>query len=170
MPADLQPLHEEHQELRPHIEQLREAADAVGGPWSDVAPLVDDALGFLQHHLAPHADAEDAALYPVVQRVMRSPLATATMSRDHLEVHDLTARLRAARETVGDGDPDPSSERELRRLLYGLHALVSVHFAKEEEVYVPLLEASLSPEQAAQMFSAMQAAATASAGAHGHVH
>ncbi len=92
------------------------------------------------------------------------------MSRDHVEVHDRTARLRAVRETVAAGGPDPSSERELRRLLDGLHALVTVHFAKEEEVDVPLLEASLSPEQAAQMFSAMHAAATASGAGHGHAH
>jgi hypothetical protein len=49
-----------------------------------------------------------------------------------------------------------------------LHALVTVHFAREEEVYVPLLEASLSPDQAAQMFSAMHAAATASRAEQGH--
>jgi iron-sulfur cluster repair protein YtfE (RIC family) len=92
------------------------------------------------------------------------------MSRDHVEVHALTAALRSVRESVGGDGPDPSAERELRRLLYGLYALVTVHFAKEEEVYVPLLEAALSPEQATAMFSAMQAAATAAGAAHGHTH
>ena len=30
---------------------------------------------------------------------------------------------------------------ELRRLLYGLHALLKLHMAQEEESYLPLLEA-----------------------------
>ncbi len=47
----------------------------------------------------------------------------------------------------------------LRRVLYGLYALVKVHFAKEEEVYLPLLDARLSPAEARQMFAALEAAA-----------
>jgi len=34
-----------------------------------------------------------------------------------------------------------------KRLLYSLHALLRVHFAKEEEVYVPVLQRSLTPEE-----------------------
>jgi hypothetical protein len=43
--------------------------------------------------------------------------------------------------------------------LYGLYALVKVHFAKEEEVYLPILEERLSPEEAKEMFEAMENAA-----------
>jgi len=160
MSADLTPLRDEHRELRPHIDGLRAAGDAVGAePWPAAAAAVDAALDFLEHHLAPHASAEDAALYPEVQRVMGAAQATATMSRDHVEVHSLTASLRAARGRAGDAGPDPAGERELRRLLYGLHALVTVHFAKEEEIYVPLLETTMTDEQARAMFTAMGHAA-----------
>ncbi len=37
-------------------------------------------------------------------------------------------------------------------------ALVSVHFAKEEGIYLPLLDARLTAEEAAQMFAAMERA------------
>ena len=47
----------------------------------------------------------------------------------------------------------------LRRVLYGLYTLVKVHLAKEEEVYLPLLDARLSPAEARQMFAALEAAA-----------
>lgn len=47
----------------------------------------------------------------------------------------------------------------MRRLLYGLEALVTVHFAKEEEIYVPVLEAAMTAEQAEAMFAAMGHAA-----------
>ena len=48
---------------------------------------------FSAHHLIPHAQAEDQALYPVVARVMGVPEATATMRRDHVEVGRLTEEL-----------------------------------------------------------------------------
>jgi ADP-ribosylglycohydrolase len=40
-----------------------------------------------------------------------------------------------------------------------LYALVRVHFAKEEEVYLPLLDARLNADEAHAMFEAMEAAA-----------
>ena len=55
--------------------------------------------------------------------------------------------------------------KALRRVLYGLYALVKVHFAKEEEVYLSILDARLTPEEAHRMFEAMEEAAR---GAKGH--
>jgi hypothetical protein len=52
-------------------------------------------------------------------------------------------------------------------VLYGLYALVKVHFAKEEEVYLPLLDARLQPREAREMFAGMEEAAHA-AKVHAH--
>ena len=52
-------------------------------------------------------------------------------------------------------------------MLYGLYTLVKVHFAKEEEIYLPLLDARLTAAEAREMFLAMEAAA---AEAKGHQH
>ncbi len=49
--------------------------------------------------------------------------------------------------------------QSLRRVLYGVYALLKVHFAKEEEVYLPILDRWLTPESAQQMFESMEAAA-----------
>ena len=43
-------------------------------------------------------------------------------------------------------------------MLYGLYALVSLHFAKEEEIYTPILERSLSVAEADAMFASLTAA------------
>jgi hypothetical protein len=51
-------------------------------------------------------------------------------------------------------------------VLYGLHALIGEHFAEEEEVYLPLLEERLTPEEARALFRDMEAAAGAQH--HGH--
>jgi hypothetical protein len=41
-----------------------------------------------------------------------------------------------------------------------------VHFAKEEEIYLPLLDNALSPAEAEAMFAAMEAAAAVAKAAH----
>jgi iron-sulfur cluster repair protein YtfE (RIC family) len=161
MPATMAPLRAEHRELLPHIEELRVAAEAVGtAPPERVVALVDRCGSFLTDHLIPHAKAEEAALYPVVQKVMGAPRATATMSRDHQEVGRLAAELQDLRARLAAGTVDGSLAADLRRVLYGLYALVKVHFAKEEEVYVPLLEERLRPDEAEAMFTAMHEVVT----------
>ena len=166
-----QPLREEHKELLPHIESLKAAGDAVSElATPELLEAIDGAYAFLIHHLIPHAQAEDKALYPVVQKVMGAPEATATMSRDHVEVGRLTTELGELRALLGTGSLAPGQAKDLRRVLYGLYALVKVHFAKEEEVYLPLLDARLTQGEAHAMFETMEAAAKEAKGEHVHVH
>ena len=158
-----QPLRDEHRELVPHIEALRAVADEVGDvPLAQTRQRLDEAYAFLTRHLMPHAQAEDSALYPVVARAMGAPEATATMSRDHEAVGRLVDELAALRQEAEAGRLDRQGERALRRVLYGLYVLIGVHFAKEEEIYLPLLDDRLSAEDAAAMFEAMDEAG------HGH--
>jgi iron-sulfur cluster repair protein YtfE (RIC family) len=163
-----QSLRDEHKELFPHIESLKLAGMAVHGTLSQASlNLIDEAYAFLTTHLLPHAHAEEAALYPIVQKVMGSPHGTATMSRDHVEVEALTRELALLRSQVSATEIGVKQANELKRVLYGLYTLVKVHFAKEEEVYLPLLDASLTPEDARKMFEAMEAAAGE---AKAHIH
>ena len=155
-----QPLREEHQELLPHIEAILRVAEQIGErPVDEVRAGVDEVYDFLAHHLKPHAEAEEAALYPAVQRALGSPDATKTMSRDHVEVGRYIAELAALRDTL-NGPTLPSDQvKDLRRVLYGVYALVHVHFAKEEEVYLPILDKWLTPESARELFDVMESAA-----------
>lgn len=163
-----QPLRDEHRELIPHVEVLRAVADSVGqASIESLGQGVEGVLEFLRHHLIPHAEAEDRALYPVVGKVMGAPAATATMSRDHVEVGRLTDELASLRAELPRTTLDEARARALRRVLYGLYALLKLHFAKEEEVYLPLLDARLSPEAARDMFEAMEEAAKRAKGRHG---
>jgi len=157
-----QPLRAEHQELLPHIESLREIAGEVGvTSTSRLRADVDEALEFLEGHLVPHAHAEEAALYPVVARVMGAPAATATMSRDHVEVGRYVQRLIELRDRLTGDELAGGLAHDLRGALYGLYALLRLHFAKEEEVYLPLLDERLTQNEAVHMFEAMEEAAAA---------
>lgn len=160
-----QPLRDEHKELIPHIEQILKVADSLpDAPLEQLRVGIQEVYEFLAYHLIPHAQAEEAALYPVVQQVLGSPEATRTMSRDHVEVGRYVEELDELRE-----DLSARNTKSLQRVLYGLYALVKVHFAKEEEVYLPILDERLSPEQAQAMFEAMETAAgQAKQAAHAH--
>src|SRR5574340_386750 len=115
-----QPLRDEHKELIPHIEMLREVADQIGtAPKSILMQRVSEASTFLEHHLIPHAQSEEKALYPTVGRLMNAPMATATMSRDHIEVGRLTEELAALVKHDSGTSISASQENDLRRVLYG---------------------------------------------------
>jgi hypothetical protein len=104
------------------------------------------------------------ALYPAVQKVLGSPDATRTMTRDHVEVGRYIEELAQLQYDLA-----PRNFKALQRVLYGLYALVKVHFAKEEEVYLPILEERLSPEEAKAMFETMEnAASRAKHAVHAH--
>ncbi|MFT3891750.1 MAG: hemerythrin domain-containing protein [Anaerolineales bacterium] len=154
-----QPLREEHKELFPHVDSIRQVAESIGeATLTEVRRGVEEVYNFLANHLKPHAEAEEAALYPVVQQVLGSPDATKTMSRDHVEIGRYIEELAALKANLREPFP-PVQAISLRRVLFGVYALVKVHFAKEEEVYLPILDQRLSPESAQEMFERMEAAA-----------
>ena len=151
-----QPLRDEHKELIPHIEKILAVADSIPeAPLEQIHDGVKEVYEFLAYHLIPHAQAEDEALYPAVQKVLGSRDSTRTMSRDHLEVGHYITELARLQQGLS-----PQNFKELQRVLYGLYALVKVHFAKEEEVYLPILEERMTPEEATKMFQAMENAAS----------
>ena len=98
-------------------------------------------------------------MYPAVGRVLGADQATATMRRDHTEVGRLTDELAAIRSQMGGRTLEPTEAKALRRVLYGLYAIIKLHFAKEEEIYLPLLDVGMSAHELEQMFAAMEEAA-----------
>ncbi len=73
----------------------------------------------------------------------------------------MSAVLGELRGKVDARELPPADQSELRRVLYGLHVLVKPHVKKEEDAYLPLLDARLTPEQAGEMFERMESAAAA---------
>lgn len=167
----MEPLRAEHRLLLPQVVALAEVGDAIGlAPAAVQRARVDAAQRFLADQLIPHATAEDAVLYPEVDRLLGwkgGTRATDTMRRDHLEVVRLTERLGWLRERLQAATLEPDEEVELRRLLYGLHAVVVLHFAKEEAVYLPLLDRALTADEAEALVERLERASGGSAAAQG---
>jgi hemerythrin-like domain-containing protein len=141
----------EHAQLMPHLAHLDQAAAAMASlADDDVRRRLVELVGFLRQHLLDHAEAEERDLYPVVERLLRSlGGGTATMSRDHRAITAKVEALERLSSVLEQGSSvAPADRTEAARLLWGLAALLENHFAKEEEVYLPLLERGLLPEEA----------------------
>lgn len=124
---------EEHRHLLAQVGRIRLTAGEVADvPVEEREALVAGALDFLRTSLVPHAEWEEQVLYAAVGEALGNPAATATMVRDHVAIARMIEAL---------ADADPADTARLQELLYGLHALITVHFEKEEEVYLPVLEA-----------------------------
>jgi hemerythrin-like domain-containing protein len=131
----------EHQRLRGDVERLRTAADALGTePPEPALARVRAVHAFLVEELLPHEEAEDVELYPVLARVLGGDDPTGAMSRGHAEIAHLIRRLGRLLDDIGPEGPAPEDVQELRRVLYGLHAVLRLHFAQEDEGYFSLLE------------------------------
>ena len=102
---------------------------------------------FLVDELLPHEKSEDDRVYPLVATLIGGEDPTAPMSRGHLEIARLVRVYSRLLEEIGDDVPDAEDLRELRRVLYGLHAILKLHFAQEEELLASLTTDLLAPIQ-----------------------
>jgi len=58
-----------------------------------------------------------------------------SMERAHMEIDHLARVFAHTLEDLPDEGPGPEDLVDLRRVLYGLHAVLRLHFAQEEEAY-----------------------------------
>ena len=135
----------EHDELRDPLSSLRETADRLSAASDEtssaVLPTLRRVHTFLIERVLPHEHAEETQLYPALAGPLGSSEATATMSRTHAEIDRLTARIGthlALAEATGGIRADQRDD--LLACLYGLHAVLRLHFIQEEENYFVLAD------------------------------
>ena len=79
-------------------------------------------------------------LYPVLAHVLGGEDPTGTMSRGHAEITHLVRRLGRLVDDVPPSGPEADDFQELRSALYGLYAVLQLHFAQEDEGYFSMLD------------------------------
>ncbi|WP_050064576.1 heavy metal translocating P-type ATPase [Rhodococcus sp. RD6.2] len=139
----------EHDAMRDRLGVLRDTAQlvAAGDDPHRTALLLRRADDFLVDTLLPHEQAEETQLYPALASPLGSSEATATMSRMHAEIARLGRRLHTHRCRMEEDDElDPARSEDLLACLYGLHALLRLHFVQEEENYFVLSGINDSPD------------------------
>ena len=147
MARPTEPFRDEHEQLLEHIEHVRQAAREMPR-LSEVErdDLRKRILGFLRGTLLPHAKAEEEILYPAWAELIGFADAAVPMVHDHEAIVARVERLEGV---------DASDLDTLQELLYGLYALISVHFRKEEDLQLPAFDAA--PEVAARVLERMGA-------------
>ena len=128
----------EHDSFKPIVEQVRAVADSLTSENCDLAPAWG-LLHRLESETIPHERAEQQQLYPVLARAMGGADPTGALSRGHAEIEYQVGRLCRLLEELANTPPEPEDVVELRRLLYGLYAVLRLHNAQEEEVAFTLV-------------------------------
>ncbi|MHB1613229.1 MAG: heavy metal translocating P-type ATPase [Actinomycetes bacterium] len=135
--------------LRPALAQLREIADGLD-PADPAGSLQRAVVAYdlLRDQLLAYEQAQERELYPLLGTALGTPTSPggevgATLRRAHAEFAHQTRRLGrvlAEAGALGDGPvlADEEDVREVVRLLYGLYALLGLHYAQEQESYFVL--------------------------------
>ncbi|MGZ4592671.1 MAG: heavy metal translocating P-type ATPase [Actinomycetes bacterium] len=135
-------LRAEHDAVLPLIEQIRSLADRLPTHGCDLTP-VWALLSRLEGELIPHERADERLLVPLVDRALGGRDATAALSRTHAEIEHQVSRLRRLLVGIDNETVQPEDVVELRRLLYGLYAVLRLHNAQEEEGAFSLVPTSV---------------------------
>ena len=140
---------DEHREFIPWLARIRTVADRLES-YSPVEARdeLQQIRWFLTERLPQHEEEEEAAVYPVVSRLMGGEDPMGTMARAHLEIDHLSRVFVHLVDDVPPEGPAPEDLVDLRRVLYGLHAILRLHFAQEEEAYSWLASEVLESEEA----------------------
>jgi len=131
MPEPAQDIRERSSELRQGVESVRALADSVGtAASSDIREGLDRLDTFLSTRLLTHI----SSLREALGDSEGSPLA---LELAHLAT--FADEVSWLRKKVGGRDLAIGTANAAKRVLYGLYALIKLHFAMEDEVYLPRL-------------------------------
>jgi heavy metal translocating P-type ATPase len=126
----------EHREFAPELVRVRWVADRLGQlPPDEVRRELEAVRRFVVERLPQHEEEEEEAVYPVVARLMGGEDPMSSMARAHIEISHLARVFRQLLDDLPEEGPTPDDLVDLRRVLYGLHAILRLHFAQEEEAY-----------------------------------
>jgi hypothetical protein len=147
--------HEHHERLLERVNRIPDMADALLGAKPEEALTSIAAMReFLTGTLLPHMEAAERALYPQLERMFQNRHSMAPMRREHDRIRELVGEFG----TLVDKDASTMSlgrTLALRRVLYGLYALLKVHLA-EEEAYLRIVQRGVSEDIADAVTAALE--------------
>lgn len=125
-----------HRTLRPRISELASLAARL----DSLAPQearrqLEDLRQMLENELLPHEREEQATAYPLVAQLLPEEDPTGPLIQTHHEIRRLSRLFARLVMQLPPEGPQKEDLRDLRRILYGLHAILTLHFAQEEELY-----------------------------------
>lgn len=129
-------LADDHARLRPSVARLASLAATIDTlPCAVVLAELKSLQSSLEHELWPHEQSEQQTAYPQVRRLLYPDDPTGPLIHTHHEIRRRIRLLGRMLQQLPAQGPDVFDLRELRRALYGLHAVLCLHFAQEDELY-----------------------------------
>jgi heavy metal translocating P-type ATPase len=129
----------EHRVLQPRLAELVSlAAELERLPPSEARLRLQRVREMLERHLLPHELEEQRSAYPVLGQLYGREDPTGLLVQTHQEIRRRVRLFSRWVESLPNEGPGPADLPDLRRALYGLHAVLTLHFAQEEEVYSAL--------------------------------
>jgi len=125
-----------HRTLRPQVAEL--AALAARLDVIDPAQArreLEAIRAVLEDELLPHEREEQRVAYPLIVEMLGREDPTGPLVQTHHEIRRLVRLFGRLVDRLPAAGPFPEDIRDLRRVLYGLHAVLTLHFAQEDELY-----------------------------------
>jgi soluble P-type ATPase len=138
-------LHAQHEAVQPVVDEIRTVADNLSTHAVDLGPARDLLLQ-LETVLLPHEQADERQLVPLIARVLDGADSTAALSRTHAEITHQIGTLHRLLAGIDNDRAAPEDVIELRRLFYGLYAILRLHNAQEDEGAIAIIPAGKPPE------------------------
>ena len=130
-----------HRSLRPQVEELAALAARLEQlPPPAAREQLERVLTILEQEILPHEREEQETAYPLIRKILREEDPTGPLVQTHHEIHRLSRLYGRMLDRLPPEGPGREDLRDLQRVLYGLHAILSLHFSQEEELY-SMLEA-----------------------------
>lgn len=128
-----------HRSLRPRIAELAALAARLDTlPPREALRALEEVREMLERELLPHEHEEQEAAYPVIAGMLREEDPTGPLVQTHHEIRRLVRLFGRLVDRLPSEGAGPEELHDLRRVLYGLHAILGLHFAQEDELFAML--------------------------------
>ena len=125
-----------HRSLRPRVGELAELAMRLDSlPPAEARVRLQQAARMIEEELLPHENDEQQTVYPILENMLADENPTGPLIHTHGEIRRLSRLFARRVAQLPPAGPTAEDLRDIRRLLYGLHAILTLHFAQEDELY-----------------------------------
>lgn len=132
----IEKLRNEHTQLQPVLQYLTEvAARLPPADQKEQQILLKELHGMLIQKILHHEQQDEQSVYPALSTMLTGDDPLAALYRSQQAIYLEVKKLGQLSELLQNTDVTVDTIRDVQRSLYGLEAILRLHFAQEEELY-----------------------------------
>ncbi len=162
------PMRDHHKALEEQLHGFFNFIETLDKFGAEEKEKLKEFAAFLKNDILPHAEGEEKHLYKKVGELMGNPLFTKTMEIDHQHITRFISDLETETNNIFKEAADVTIKK-LKQTAGKLQGIMELHFQKENDVYLPILDEKLSAEQVyLEVIKPMHGHGGGHGGGHGH--